>query len=111
MTRARTAGLLALIPALLVPRAAPGLAITINGVTLTAPPGEATIPLAGTCGAPQPGLPRLFVVDTPFFKGLGMTDFALVGPPSANPFFCPFNAHGILIEHDVTPFPRRRSTP
>lgn len=109
---------IALFAAVLRPGPAHPLAITIDGVTLTATPGETSILLQGTYGTPQPGLlsgltiapssagavPRLFVIDTPFFKALGMTDFALVGPLPVNPFFYPFNTHSITVEHDFTPF-------
>jgi hypothetical protein len=95
-----------------------GLSITIDGVTLTPALGQTSINLEGTFGAPQPGLieglriepsspgvtPRAFFVDFPNFKLLGMTDFALVGPRSSNPFLYPFNSHTITIEHTFSPF-------
>jgi hypothetical protein len=95
------------------------LSITINGVTLSAGPGQSTIDLQGTYGLPQPGLasgleiapsspgvvPTLSFIDTPLFKSLSMTNFALVGPQSTNPFFYPFNAYNITIDNVFTPFP------
>jgi hypothetical protein len=98
---------------------AQALTITINGETLTAGPGQNTIDLQGTYGVPQPGLatgleiapsspgvvPTLSFTDTPTFKSLTMTNFALVGPQSTNPFFYPFNAYSITIENVFTPFP------
>jgi hypothetical protein len=81
--------------------------------------GQNTIDLQGTYGLPQPGLasgleiapsspglvPTLSFIDTPFFKSLTMTNFALVGPQSTDPFFYPFNAYSITIENVFTPFP------
>lgn len=95
------------------------LTITINGETLSTGPGQNTIDLQGTYGLPQPGLasgleiapsspgvvPTLSFIDTPFFKSLTMTNFALVGPQSTNPFFYPFNAYSITIENVFAPFP------
>jgi hypothetical protein len=83
----------------LVPRAAQSLAITLSGVTLTAPLGRTPLPLVCTCEAPQPGL----LVGHPLFRG-GRHDRLHPRQAAFRPCLLPSSSHRILIRHELTSF-------
>lgn len=108
--------LAAALTALAAPRAE-ALTVTFDNVTRTAPPGVNFVPIAGEYGAPRAGFldglrvvpatqgvtPIAFVIDTPRLKFLGVSDFAMRGPRSANPLVYAPNRHSFSIEHEFGP--------